>query len=94
MWIQIRIHEDTDKLVIKTMKDNLNIDVHPMEISTSHRIGTPGTEKRPVIVKLTRISTRNKIFKAKKDLKDKDTKIYINEDLTPSKASFTNLSGT
>ena len=95
----IRIHglaetegENTDNLVIKAMKDNLNIDINPMEISDSYRIGKLDTESptqnRPIIVKLTRHSTRNKIYKAKKELKTKDTKIYVNEDLTPTKARF------
>ena len=80
--------EDTDRVFIKTMKDNLNLEINPMEISNSHRIGKPGTEKRPLIVKLTRESTKNKIFKVKKELKSKDSMIFINEDLTQKTSSF------
>ena len=70
------------------MKDNLNLEINPMEISNSHRIGKPGTEKRPLIVKLTRESTKNKIFSVKKELKTKDSMIFINEDLTQKTSSF------
>ena len=80
--------EDTDKLVIKTFKENLDIDINPLEISTTHRIGKPESENRPILVKLTRQNTRTKIFKAKKELRNKENKIFINEDLTPNIASF------
>ena len=88
-------NEDTDKLIIKTLKENLNIDLTPMDISNSHRIGKIGNdnksnkqEDRPILVKLTRESVRDKLLNTKKELREKESTLYINESLTKKTADL------
>jgi len=81
-------NENTDTEIIKTVKENLDIVLDPRDISISHRIGTPGSDNRPILVKFTRLSDRTKVFRAKKVLKNKITKLFMSEDLTKKKADF------
>lgn len=91
--------EDTSEIVVKVAK-LLNIDLKPDEISISHRLGSrksdSGKQQTPgIIVKFTRRELRNKLYSARKHLRDKITndigytriapqKLFINESLTSS----------
>ena len=76
--------EDTDQLIL-TLANKLNVDLQAWEISRSHRVGVPQEGKvRPVLVKFIGYQSRQKLFKARRLLKDKPAlkNVYINEDLT------------
>ena len=82
-WLEYP-NEDTDKLAI-SLANALGVDVQPFEISRSHRVGKPRAGyQRPILVKCIGYRTRERLFKARKKLKEKQEfrKIYINEDLT------------
>ena len=69
--------EDTDSIIVNTVKEEMHIEILPNDLDRSHRIGNPKTKKkeRPIIVKLLRY-----IFKNKKLLKGKV--VSIKESLT------------
>ena len=76
--------ENTDELVLKLAQD-LGVDIQPWEISRSHRVGVPRRGKtRTVLVKFIGYRPRERLYKARWDLKDIDSlkNVYINEDLT------------
>ena len=51
----------------------------------SHRIGKQRDKPRQIIVKFTNHNTKVKILKKRKDLKNKGSQIYINEDITKTR---------
>ena len=57
------------------------------DISVAHRLGKVGENSRPVIVRFGH-RKRNAVVKNKKELKKKQKKIYINEDLTPLRSTL------
>ena len=75
-------NEDTDNVVVKLIKDNLEEDVDLTELDRSHRIGKKKAngKARPIIVKFARYNVRRKVFYNKKKLKGKN--ISITESLT------------
>ena len=75
-------NEDTDNVVVKLIKDNLEEDVDLTELDRSHRIGKKKSngKARPIIVKFARCNVRRKVFYNKKKLKGKN--ISITESLT------------
>ena len=75
-------NEDTDNVVVKLIKDNLEEDIDLTELDRSHRIGKKKSngKARPIIVKFARYNVRRKVFYNKKKLKGKN--ISINESLT------------
>ena len=74
--------EDTDSIIVNTVKEEMHIEILPNGLDRSHRIGNPKTKKkeRPIIVKLLRY-----IFKNKKLLKGKVVSIKesLANDLMP-----------
>ena len=75
--------EDTDKLVLNIIKNDLEINLTEVAIDRTHRIGDPKKKKkkaRPIIVKFVRYYDRKEIFSIKKYLKGKS--ISITESLT------------
>ena len=69
--------EDTDSIIINTVKEDMDIEILPNDLDRSHRIGNPKTKKKetPIIVKFIRYSLRHDIFKNKKFLKGKGASI-------------------
>ena len=75
--------ENTDDLVITMFKNEMDIEMFSDDIDRSHRIGKQKEDPnkvRPVIVKFTRYSDRNKIFRNIKGLRGK--KMSITKSLT------------
>ena len=74
--------EDTDSIIINTVKEEMDIEILPNDLDRSHRIGNPKTKKkeRPIIVKFERNNLRHNIFKNEKLLKGKG--VSITESLT------------
>ena len=78
--------ENTDEMVIKFAAE-INVRIEPWEISRSHRVGKPQAGKiRPILVKFIGYRTRQRLYKARKELRNHANvalrKAYINEDLT------------
>ena len=73
-------NENTDELVIDTIKEKMGEEIEKDEIDTSHRLGTPNNngKSRPIIIKFVRYNTRYRIFKNKK----KGKSISVTESLT------------
>ena len=75
--------ENTNDLVIRKFKNEMDIKIFSDDIDRSQRIGEQKDDPnkvRPVIVKFTRYNDRNKIFRNKKRLNGK--KMSITESLT------------
>ena len=74
-------NENTDDLVIQTIKEDLHEDITQLDLDRSHRIGkaSPG-KARPIIVKFTSYNVRSKVFGNKRKLKGK--RVSITESLT------------
>nr|XP_054748058.1 LOW QUALITY PROTEIN: S-adenosyl-L-methionine-dependent tRNA 4-demethylwyosine synthase TYW1-like [Lytechinus pictus] len=81
------INEDTDQIISKLAKEKLNVDITPLNVDRSHRIGVRGRVDRnghpihrPIIAKFTTYGPRSLIYEARSKLKS--TSIYIHENLT------------
>ena len=75
--------EDTDKLVLNIINNDLDIDLMKVKIDRTHRIGDPKKKKkkvRPIIVKFVMYYDQKEIFSMKKYLKGKG--ISITKSLT------------
>ena len=74
-------NESTDDAALGIFKQKLNIDLDPSDLDRSHRIGRKSSSRaRPIIVKFTAYNIRNKVFRAKRNLKGQG--ITITESLT------------
>ena len=85
--------ENTNELV-KRVIDLVGVEISANDISTSHRLPSRSSRNPPpIIVKLTRRCTRDKIYQSKSNLRsynsssigftNSQNKLYINESLTP-----------
>ena len=72
--------EDTDSIIVNTVKEEMDIDILPNDLDRSHRIENPKSKKkeRPIIAKSVRYSLRHNIFKNKKLIKGKGVSITKN----------------
>ena len=80
--------EDTDSLVMETVKEEMVLDTLSADIDRTHRIGSPPKQSakvRPVIDKFVRYDDRRKNFINKKSLKG--TKVSIIESLTADRVA-------
>ena len=86
----------TDAAII-TLCAAIKVDppVQPEDIAVSHRVGKAAEGKpRPVLVKFATRNIRERVFRAKKNIKTEQEKneslkhIYINEDLTQLRANL------
>ena len=79
--------ENSADLVVKTVKDNMNLVVSPNDISVAHRLGAKPRDQRPdqrsFIVKFCRRETKRNVLLAARRTKPND--IFINESLTPQR---------
>lgn len=77
--------EDEDVLQAKVLEvaADVGVKLEADDISIAHRLGKTGERSRPVIVRFCHRKKRNAVLKNKKELKNKNKKIFINEDLTP-----------
>lgn len=82
--------EDEDVLQAKVIEvaAEVGVKLEANDISIAHRLGRPDERGRPVIVRFCHRKKRNAVLGNKKELKKKQKKIFINEDLTPMKATM------
>jgi len=81
----------TEAAVIDLCATHLHVDIQPSDISVAHRLKKPtGPNPGPpaVIVRFTSRKARERVYVARRNLKDCPTKIYINEDLTKPTAEL------
>ena len=78
-------HENCSLIIQKLLKDNLNIEIQPNEISVAHRLGNKGdsqqAHKRSLIVKFCRRSSKVDVISSAR--RKKVDNFYVNESLTP-----------
>ena len=78
--------EDTDELIV-TMAEQFGVELTPGDIDRPHRVGPPtSTNPRPVLIRFTSHQVGNECAKPVPKLKDKVQRIFLNEDLTRSRA--------
>ena len=78
--------ENTTDITVKTIKDNLHINIEHKDINISHRLRPKHQNKtRPIIAKLVNRSKKSEIMEACVTVKPK---IYVNESLTPKHRSI------
>ena len=71
-------NEDTDKLVLNIINNDLEIDLTEVAIDFTHHIGDPKKKKkkaRPIIAKIVRYYDRKEVFSKKKHVKGKGISI-------------------
>ena len=74
--------EDTDELILSLCRE-FEIPVRAEDISRSHRVGKKTSDRpRAILVKLIGYRPRERLFKAKRDIRKKYPSIQINKDLT------------
>lgn len=79
---------DTDSAIIGICKDHLNINLTKDDISRSHVIGKTINGKTQVIVRFMSYRTRERVYNAKKSLKNHPDKVHISENLTEFRNSI------
>ena len=75
--------ENTDEIVLRTVAEEIGIEINEQDIDRTHRLGKPNRKDgkpRPIIVKFTRYAVRNKVYTYKRNLKGK--RLLITESLT------------
>ena len=82
--------EDTDSIIINTVKEEMDIEILPNDLDRSHRNGNPKTKKkeRLIKVKFVKYNLRHNIFKNKKLLKGK--RVSITKSLTKDRMAKLN----
>ncbi|XP_022814058.1 uncharacterized protein LOC111347902 [Spodoptera litura] len=75
--------EDTTQLVVKVVKDRLNLDIKPSDIKRCHRMGRTTQKARPILLKLHNLALRDNIWRGK--TKCKGSGVTISEFLTKSR---------
>ena len=89
----VREHQQEDLYDITChIAYDMGVNIDSTEISVTHRLGQPGRKSapRPIIVKFVRRNVKTAIMRNKKKLRRVDAAryIYIDEDLTPFRASI------
>ena len=76
-------------VAVQVIKDKLNLNIPPTDISTSHRLGkTPSSQqpdRRNIIIKFCRRDTKHNVLAMCR--KKKPSKFYVNESLTPTRST-------
>ena len=92
--------EDTDSLIITLINEQINVEppVQSTDIERSHRVGQKHDKQgrrrvRPITVRFAKERTRDVVYRARFRLNDVNAKrplekIFINEDLTSTRASL------
>ena len=86
--------EDIGSKVLTLINEQAHVSppLTPEEVDRVHRIGPRPTSNRPgprpVILKLATYRTRARIFSKRTNLRNSHTSVYINEDLTKTRAQL------
>ena len=85
--------EVTDQVIIKVVKEKLDIDLRPDDLDRSHRMPTRNHQRtgerrpptKPIIVKFSRYNIRREVYSAR--FKLRGTNIYVHQDLTRERSN-------
>lgn len=87
-WLETE-GESTDTLILNMANDVLGVDLQATDISRSHRVGPKiGSRPRPILVKFSTYRARERVFRARKTLKNSRNRTFINEDLTKKRGAL------
>ena len=82
--------ENTNDVIMKTVKEEMDIDIREEDLDRTHRVGNPKVCKedksRPIIIEFARYDVRSAVYKNKKKLKGKS--FLITESLTAKRAGL------
>ena len=88
-------NEDVGQKILTLFNDTMKVTppVTPDQIDRVHRVGPSRSDQPPsILVKFSTYRYRNKVFRAKKALKESnqssDDKVFINEDLTKFRSNL------
>lgn len=70
---------------------DMGVELKSEDISVAHRMGKPKEGGRPVIVRFCQRKKKDEIMRNKKKLKNRERKVYVNEDLTSLRAKMMKL---
>ena len=79
--------DGTEKSILKLFNDQLKVNVTPSDVSVAHRLrkrgGSSAANNGPpaVIVRFTNRKTRDRVYNARRELRNMSSRIFINEDL-------------
>ena len=79
-------NENTDDIVVKTISENLDIDIQKEDLDRTHRVGKGNRadgKARPIIIKFARYNVRRNVYSNKRKLKGKS--LLITESLTAAR---------
>ena len=82
--------ENTNDVTMKTIKEEIDIDIREEDLDRTHRVGNPKVCKegksKPIIIKFARYDVRSAVYKNKKKLKSKS--FLIRESLTAKRVGL------
>ena len=73
--------EDTDDVIIKSLSENLDIELDEEDLDRTHCVGKPNRsdgKPRPIIIKFSRYNVRRDVYSKKLKLKSKNIVIFEN----------------
>jgi hypothetical protein len=80
--------EETSQIVVDIAK-KVNVSIDRDDIDNSHRVGEKkGGKEREIIVKFKSFRSKLEFMKLRKELKNKNEKIFINDDLTKKRSKI------
>lgn len=83
--------DETEEVVeakVVELAADIGVTLVPDNISIAHRLGKPQGRSRPVIIRFCHRKKRNEMLKKRVELKKKQRKVYVNEDLTSMRATM------
>ena len=89
--------EDTPKIIVQFFNEEMKTSITNIDLDNAHRLGRVNeinrTSPRDIIVKFTSYLKKEELMQKRSSLKrnPKTSKIYINDDLTPTKAKIFHL---
>lgn len=84
-------NEESEETLVEKVVElaaNMGVTLQTDDISVVHRVRKPRDRERPVIVRFSRRKKRNAILHTKGELKKKDIRVFVNEDLTPLRSAM------
>lgn len=86
-------NDETEEVVeakIIELAADMGVTLVSDNISIAHRLGKPqaSNRSRPIIVRFCHRKKRNEMLKKRVELKNKQRKVFVNEDLTPMRVSM------
>ena len=83
-------NENTDETIIKICREKMKIQVDCKDLDRSHRLGrSNGGKPRGIIAKFANYNCRDKIYRARKALRNcSGTPVYIHESLTKKRSEL------